>query len=98
MIMTNEFDSSGAVDASQLAQMRQIEGMKKTILTKILTKEAYERLSRVRSVNPMLANQVDLYLLQTYQTGRLTDPITDEKLKEILKLLSEKKDFSIKRK
>ncbi|MCK4497009.1 MAG: DNA-binding protein, partial [Candidatus Aenigmarchaeota archaeon] len=72
--------------------------MKRNILNRILTKEAFERLSRVRSVNPVLANQVDLYLLQTYQTGKLTESITDEKLKEILKLLSEKKDFNIKRK
>lgn len=93
--MTNGMDG---VDLNQLAQMKQIEEMKRNILNRILTKEAFERLSRVRSVNPILANQVDLYLLQTYQTGKLTESITDEKLKEILKLLSEKKDFNIKRK
>jgi DNA-binding TFAR19-related protein (PDSD5 family) len=93
--MTNGMDG---VDLNQLAQMKQIEEMKRNILNRILTKEAFERLSRVRSVNPVLANQVDLYLLQTYQTGKLTESITDEKLKEILKLLSEKKDFNIKRK
>lgn len=95
--MTNGMGSD-AIDMNQLAQMKQMEEMKKSILTKILTKEAYERLSRVRSVNPVLANQVDLYLLQTYQTGRVTGPITEEKLKEILQLLSEKKEFNIKRK
>lgn len=88
----------GAVDANQLAQMRQIEQMKKTILTSILTKEAYERLSRVRTVNPTLANQADLYLLQAYQTGRLKNKITDEKMKGILSMLSESKDFKISRK
>lgn len=90
-------DGAGGVDANQLAQMKQIEEMKRTILNRILTKEAFERLSRVRSVNPMLANQVDLYLLQTYQTGKMQERITDEKMKEILNLLSEKKDFNIKR-
>jgi DNA-binding TFAR19-related protein (PDSD5 family) len=93
--MTNGMDG---VDLNQLAQMKQIEEMKRSILNRILTKEAFERLSRVRSVNPVLANQVDLYLLQTYQTGKVTEPITDENMKEILKLLSEKKDFQIKRK
>lgn len=87
-----------AVDANQFAQMKQIEEMRRTILTRILTKEAYERLSRVRAVNPMLANQADLYLLQSYQTGKLQGKITDEKMKEILGLLSEKKDFNISRK
>lgn len=95
--MFNEAGADG-VDINQFVQMKQIEEMKKSVLTKVLTKEAYERLSRVRSVNPMLANQVDLYILQAYQSGRMTGPITDEKLKEILNLLSEKKDFNIKRK
>ncbi|UCD07396.1 MAG: DNA-binding protein [Candidatus Aenigmatarchaeota archaeon] len=93
--MTNGMDG---VDMNQLAQMKQLEEMKRTVLSRILTKEAFERLSRIRSVNPALANQVDIYLLQIYQTGKVTDPITDEKLKDILKLLSEKKDFKIKRK
>ncbi len=93
--MTNGMDG---VDMNQLAQMKQLEEMKRAVLSRILTKEAFERLSRIRSVNPTLANQVDIYLLQIYQTGKVTDPITDEKLKDILKLLSEKKDFKIKRK
>jgi len=93
--MINGMDGA---DINQLAQMKQIEEMKKNILSKILTKEAFERLARIRSVNPILANQVDLYLLQIYQAGKITEPITDEKLKEILNLMSEKKDFSMKRK
>jgi programmed cell death protein 5 len=91
-------DGASGVDANQLAQMKQIEEMKRTILNRILTKEAFERLSRVRSVNQALANQVDLYLLQTYQTGKMQERITDEKMKDILNLLSEKKDFNIKHK
>jgi programmed cell death protein 5 len=90
-------DGMNGIDLKELAQMRQLEEMKRSILTRILTKEAFERLSRVRSVNPMLANQADLYILQIYQTGKMSGPVTDEKLKEILKLLSERKDFSIKR-
>jgi programmed cell death protein 5 len=90
-------DGMNGIDLKELAQMRQLEEMKRSILTRILTKEAFARLSRVRSVNPMLANQADLYILQIYQTGKMSGPVTDEKLKEILKLLSERKDFSIKR-
>ena len=95
--MVNGMEADG-VDVNQLAQMKQMEEMKKAALTKILTKEAYERLSRVRSVNPMLANQVDLYVFQVYQSGRASEPIDDDKLKEILKLFSEKKEINIKRK
>jgi programmed cell death protein 5 len=72
--------------------------MKRKILNTILTKDAFERLARVRSVNPQLAAQVDMYLLQIYQTGKIREKITDDRMKEVLNALSEKKDFKIKRK
>ena len=80
-------------------RMRQIEEMKRQILLRILSKEAYERLSRVRMVNEELAGQVELYLIQVQQTGKLRDKVTDEQMREVLKALSEgRKDFSIRRK
>ncbi len=81
-----------------IEQMKQIEEMKRKIMNNILTKEAFERLGRVRSVNPQLAGQAELYLLQIYQAGKIQDKITDEKLKDVLRVLSEKKEFRIKRK
>ena len=89
------------IDANQLQQMQQmqqLEEMKKKLLGKILSKEAYERLGRVRYANPQLAAQVEVYLLQIYQAGKLQNDVSDEELKEILKLLSEKKDFKISKK
>lgn len=87
-------------DLNQLAQMKQIEEMKKQVMSKLLTKEAFERLGRVRSVNPQLAATAELYLLQLHQTGQLKGPVKEEQLKQILGTLSrtEKKDFKIKRK
>ena len=82
----------------ELNQMRQIEEMKRQVLGKILTKEAFERLSRVRMVNPNLAGQAELYLLQIYQAGKIKDRITDDKMKEVFKVLSEDKKFRIMRK
>ena len=67
------------------------------LLTKMLTKEAFERLGRVRTVNPELAGQVELYMIQVYQTGQLKQQVTDGKLKDILKALSQKKEMRIKR-
>jgi len=77
--------------------MQKIEALKKQILSKILSKEAYERLGRVRSVNPELASQAELYLLQIYQSGKLKENVTDQQMKEILKLLSEKRELRIKK-
>jgi len=82
----------------EMQQMQQIEALKKQILGKILSKEAYERLGRVRSVNPELASQAEVYLLQIYQSGKLKGAVTDQHMKEILKLLSEKRDFKITKK
>lgn len=81
----------------QMQQQAQFEQMKKVLMAKILTKEAYERLSRVRMVNPHLAAQVELYLLQVYQQGKLQNRITDEQLKQVLQTVSEKKEFTIRR-
>ncbi|MFH1237068.1 MAG: DNA-binding protein [Candidatus Aenigmatarchaeota archaeon] len=84
-------------DYNQMKQMQQMEAMKKQLLGKMLSKEAYERLGRVRFANPELAAQAEMYLLQVYQTGRL-GMVSDAQMKEILKLLtSGRRDFSIKR-
>ena len=85
------------LNLEELAQMKQIEEMKKKILSAILTKEAFERLGRVRSINPDLAAQAELYLVQIYQTGKIKDKIPDEKMKEILGVLSQKREFRIRR-
>ena len=85
------------VDYSQLRQMEQLEAMKKKIMGSILTKDAFERLGRVRFANPELAAQAEIYLLQVYQAGRLKSSVTDEQMTEILRQISGSKDFRIKK-
>lgn len=65
----------------------EFEKLKKTILRKILTPEARERLGRIRLVKPDLVTRLELYLVNLYQQGKITEPITDEKLKKILMLI-----------
>lgn len=72
--------------------------MKKGFLRKILTREALERLGRVKLANPILASQLELYLIQIHQTGQLKEVIDDKKLKEILSVLTERKKTKIRRK
>jgi DNA-binding TFAR19-related protein (PDSD5 family) len=72
----------------QLEQFRKLEEMKKNLLGRILTKEAFERLARVRIVNPELSGQAELYLLQIYQAGKLDGRVTDLKLREIFRVLT----------
>lgn len=87
-------------DFNEMQKMKQIEEMKKKLLATILSKDAYERLARVRVANQELAGQAELYLLQIYQSGKLEGRITDEQMKEVLRVLSSgsRQDFKIRRK
>lgn len=85
------------LDVSKL-QAEQIENLKKVMLRKVLTKEAMERLGRVRMANPLLAAQLELTLVQMIQAGQARGQITDEQLKNILNsLVTERKDTHITR-
>lgn len=75
----------------QIEQMQQMEIMKKTILRKILEKEALERLGRLKLVKPDLANQLELYLVQLYQSGQIQNTISDNDIRMILESLTTKK-------
>ncbi|UCD03476.1 MAG: hypothetical protein JSV63_01625 [Candidatus Aenigmatarchaeota archaeon] len=85
------------IDAEKLRQVQQVEALKRQLLTNMLSKEAFERLGRIRTVNPDLAGRVELYLIQVYQTGQLEQKVSDEKMKDILNILTQKKQTKIKR-
>ena len=78
-----------------LDEMKKIEELKKIIMKKILSKEAFERLNRVRLVKPEVASQLELYLVQLFQEGKLKREISDQELKLILDSLTAKKEFKI---
>ncbi len=76
-------------------ELQKMEVMKKAVLKKILTKEATERLGRIKLVKPEIANQLELYLVQLYQAGKIPNMITDEQLKMILEQTATKQKFRI---
>ncbi|MBN2203264.1 MAG: hypothetical protein JW700_03725 [Candidatus Aenigmarchaeota archaeon] len=79
--------------------LKQFEKLKNGVLGKVLSKEALERLGRVKIANPVLSTQLELYLVQLYQSGQLKGKIDDKKLKQILNVLVPKKrKTKIKRK
>lgn len=78
--------------------LAEFDAMKKEVLRKVLTKEAIERLGRVRVANPIVATQLEIYLFQLYQTGKLTETIDDKRLKQILEVLTPQRKIKIKRK
>lgn len=83
------------ISSEQLQQAQKLEKLKKRVMRKILTKEAIERLGRVKLVKPELASQLELYLVQLHQSGQINDVIDDSKLKKILKSLTKKQKYRI---
>ena len=74
---------------------QKLEELKKRVIKTILSKEAIERLGRIKLVKPELAAQLELYLMQLYHTGKIKEPISEEQIKMILETISSKKEFKI---
>lgn len=86
-------------EAAQAQQ--EAEAQKQSILRKILTPEARQRLTNVKLVQPEFAAQIELQLIQIAQTGRVSLPITDQILKRLLAQIQSqqtKRDITIRRK
>jgi programmed cell death protein 5 len=80
----------------QIAQ--QVEQQKQALLRQILAPEARQRLNNLRMIKPEFAAQLELQLIQLAQGGRLSIPLNDEQLKELLtKLQSTKREIKIRR-
>ncbi|MEN2974811.1 MAG: DNA-binding protein [Candidatus Caldarchaeales archaeon] len=63
------------------------EQEKMSALRIILTLEARQRLANLRLVRPELVEQLEEQLIRLAQSGRISIPITDDVLKEILSKL-----------
>ncbi|MEM5799846.1 MAG: DNA-binding protein [Candidatus Aenigmatarchaeota archaeon] len=84
-------------EINDLQREKEIERIKKIVLSRILTKDANERLARLKLVKPDLANQLELYLVQLYQAGQIKSIINDEQIKNILSQITAKRQFNIRR-
>lgn len=81
--------SNGAYGAQPTpADVARMEQLRKTLLQSVLDRAARERLNRVRMVKPDLAAQIELYLIQLYEAGKLKSQMTDGQLKDILEMLA----------
>ncbi len=82
----------------QASQAREMEDALKMAMTQILDNKARERLSNLKLVKPDVAMQLQMYLVQMFQAGQITQKITDEQLVVILRKLTEKRETKIRRK
>ena len=72
-------------------QQRQIENQRQAILKGILTDEARERLANIKLAKPEYAITLENQLIQLAQTGRVSDKITDDQLRQLLQQLTKTK-------
>jgi programmed cell death protein 5 len=87
-----------STEQQQIQAQQQLEIQKQTILRRILTPDARQRLTNIKMVKPEYIQQLELQLIQIAQQGRVSIPITDEQLKEILiKLQSRRRETKIRR-
>ncbi|MFH1403121.1 MAG: DNA-binding protein [Candidatus Altiarchaeota archaeon] len=82
-------------------QMRaeEVNSQIKHIVSKLMDSEARDRLNNIRLVKPEFARQVEVLLIQMYQTGRIRERMNDETFRAILdKIRSGKREGTITRK
>ena len=88
-----------AQEQQRAQTQQQIEVQKQTLLRRILSTKARQRLANLKMVKPEFSEQIELQLIQLAQTGRLKIPVTDDQLKEILaRLQTQRRDIKIRRK
>jgi programmed cell death protein 5 len=84
--------------AAQSAVLQEQLAILKRITSTIMEPAARERLANIKLVKPDLALQLEVYLVQLYQTGQLRQKITESQLIAMLEKLSGRQEFKIKRK
>ncbi|MCE4612918.1 MAG: DNA-binding protein [Desulfurococcales archaeon] len=79
-------------------ELEEAEARRDAILRSILTAEARNRLANIKLVRPELARMAEDYVLQLVQAGRLSPPVDDATVKEILLELDSRsrRSFEIK--
>jgi programmed cell death protein 5 len=84
------------------AQEREYEAKKYQLMRKILSPEGRQRLENIRMVKPEFAEQIEIQLIQLFQSGKLRGgiPLPDKAFKKLLEQISSferKKEFNIKK-
>ncbi|MHA1719038.1 MAG: DNA-binding protein [Promethearchaeota archaeon] len=81
-----EIQKQQAMDEYQQQKQNELESQKKNIMRLILSPEARSRLTNIQMARPKFAQNIELQLIQAYQSGALRGktPLTDETFKTLL--------------
>jgi len=97
-----ELRQQAAQQQTAEAQQKEFENKKYLLMRKILSQEGRQRLENIRMVRPQFAEQIELELIQLFQSGQLRGaiPLPDSAFKKLLEQISsvgKKKEFNIKK-
>ena len=77
---------------------QEYQAQKEALLKQILSPEARQRLANIKMIKPEFTEQLELQLIQLAQAGKLSIPVSDGQLKQILiQLQSRKREPTIRR-
>jgi len=96
----SELQARQQQSAEQQRAAADAEAQKQTLMRRLLTPEARQRLANIKMVRPDFGQQLELELVQLAQAGRVPLPITDDQLKKLLVQIEgqqKKRDISIRR-
>src|SRR5438093_7796739 len=94
----DEMQRAAVDDQRRTQAQQQVEQQKQTIIRRILTPEARQRLTNIRMVKPEFAEELEMQLIQLAQSGRLRGQVSAEKLKKtLMQLEGQKREIKIRR-
>ena len=94
----SELQQQATGDQNQSQVKKQVDAQKQALLRQILSPEARQRLTNLKLIKPEFTDQIELQLIQLAQAGKLTIPLPDAQLKQILiQLQSRKRETKIRR-
>ena len=77
---------------------QEYQAQKEALLKQILSPEARQRLANIKMIKPEFTEQLELQLIQLAQAGKMSVPVSDAQLKQILiQLQSRKREPTIRR-
>jgi programmed cell death protein 5 len=75
---------------------RQLDSAKKSIIQRVLSKDARQRLATVKVAHPALAEQIEMAIMDAAQAGAIKGEISEIQLRAILeRATAEKKNFKL---
>ncbi|MCK4967834.1 MAG: hypothetical protein KAS12_02150 [Candidatus Aenigmarchaeota archaeon] len=95
--MEQYLQESKSAQNMQEQQMAQATSQIDESAKKIMSVEAWQRITNIKTVKPDFALQVEMFLVQMYQSGQLSVPVDENTLITILDKLTTKKETKITR-